>query len=289
MLLKEMTPVLVRTKLAAFITILSALWLTGCGRTAGPQEVLDTIIFPNKWVGNIDKIEFNEPSGICWHALRGTLFVVGDEGNLCEITTEGALVKQTLLREAADFEGITYDPSTGLLYLVIEEAEAILEVHPESFEILREFSVPRTFEGKTLLAAGGEGIEALTFIPDAQHPEGGVFYVGNQAFTLSNPEDISAVFRVELPLRTRRGPVRITGYFEPGIIDLSALNYDATTDHILLVSDATNTMLEYSRDDRLLNIWAFPGDNQEGVTVDDEGFIYIAQDSGGIIKLKWLR
>ena len=280
---------LVCKKLATFITILSALFLTGCGRTAGPRQVLDTIVFPNKWVGNIDKIEFNEPSGICWHAQRKTLFVVGDEGDLCEITTEGTLVKQKRLRDGADFEGITYDPSTGLLYLVIEEAETIVQVHPETFAVLREFSVPRTFEGKTLLAAGGEGIEALTFVPDAKHKEGGVFYVGNQAFTLSNPEDISAVFRVELPLRTRREPVRITGYFEPGIIDVSALNYDATTGHILLVSDATNTMLEYSHDDRLLNVWAFPGDNQEGVTVDDEGFIYIAQDTGGIIKLKWLR
>ncbi|MBN2132266.1 MAG: SdiA-regulated domain-containing protein [Sedimentisphaerales bacterium] len=280
---------LVCKKLAALIIILSALFLTGCGRTAGPRQVLDTIVFPNEWVGNIDKIEFNEPSGICWHAQRGTLFVVGDEGDLCEITTEGTLVKQRHLRDAADFEGITYDPSTGLLYLAIEEAEAILEVHPETFELLREFSVPRTFAGKTLLAAGGEGLEGITFIPDAKHKEGGVFYVGNQAFTLSNPEDISAVFRLELPLRTQTGPVRITGYFEPGIIDVSGLNHDATTDRILVVSDATNTMLEYTRDERLLNVWAFPGDNQEGVTVDDEGFIYIAQDTGGIIKLKWLR
>jgi myo-inositol-hexaphosphate 3-phosphohydrolase len=38
-----------------------------------------------------------------------------------------------------------------------------------------------------------------------------------------------------------------------------------------------------------LNSWAFPGDNQEGMAVDEEGFLYIAQDSGGIIKTKWDR
>ena len=35
--------------------------------------------------------------------------------------------------------------------------------------------------------------------------------------------------------------------------------------------------------------YAFPGDNQEGITADPNGFLYIAQDSGGILKLKWLR
>jgi len=283
-----MIKVLVCRKVVALIAMLSTPFLTGCGRTCGPQEILLAIVFPNEWVGNIDKIEFNEPSGICWHSQRKTLFVVGDEGDLCEITTEGSLIKQKHIRDA-DFEGITYDPSTGLLYLAIEEAESIIEVHPETFAILREFSIPRDFKGKTLLRAGGEGIEAITFIPDSGHKEGGVFYVGNQAFTLSDEQDISAVFQVELPLRTRTGAARITGYFAPGVIDVSGLGYDPTTDHVLVINDAPNTMLEYSREHDLLNVWAFPGDNQEGVTVDPKGFIYIAQDSGGIIKLKWLR
>ena len=155
--------------------------------------------------------------------------------------------------------------------------------------MLREFRLPRDFGGRTLLRAGGEGVEALTFVPDAEHPEGGVFYVGNQAFTLSDEQDISAVFQVELPLRSRIGKARIVGYFSPGIIDLSGLHYDPATDCILLVSDATNLLLVYSRDHRLLDVYAFPGDNQEGVTVDPDGFLYIAQDSGGILKLKWLR
>ena len=40
---------------------------------------------------------------------------------------------------------------------------------------------------------------------------------------------------------------------------------------------------------RPLNAYAFPGANQEGIAVDGEGFLYVAQDSGGIIKLKWHR
>jgi len=254
----------------------------------GPERLLQRIVFPNEWVGEIEKGEVNEPSGICWHASRRTLFVVGDEGDIYELTADGALVKKKRI-QPADFEGVTYDPATGLLYVVIEEEEAILEIDPETFEVLREFTLPREFQGRTLLRAGGEGVEALTFLPDPVHPEGGVFYVGNQAFTLSDEQDISAVFLMELPLRTRVGEPRITGYFSPGIIDLSGLYYDPATDRILLISDATNLLLEYSRDHRLLSVYAFPGDNQEGVTVDPDGYVYIAQDSGGIVKLKWLR
>lgn len=275
--------------LLACVVFSSTGLLSGCGSACKPEAVLEDVVFPNKWVGDIDKAKFNEPSGICYHNQRKTLFVAGDEGDVCEMTTDGTLVKQKQIRAEADFEGITHDPATGLLYLAIEEEEAIIEVDPESFEILREFQLPREFQGRTLLKAGGEGLEAVTFVPDPEHPQGGVFYVGNQAFTLSNPEDISAVFQVELPLRQGSGPARITGYFEPGVIDIAGLHYDPKTGHILLVSDAANLMLEYSSTHELLGLWAFPGDNQEGVTVDPDGFIYIAQDTGGIIKLQWLR
>ena len=272
-----------------YLALSSVVLIAGCKTPPAPGEILQSVVFSYEWVGNIDKIGFNEPSGICWHTQRKTLFVVGDEGDIGEITTEGSWVKQKCIRPGADFEGVTHDPATGLLYLAIEEAESILEVDPETLEIRREFALPRQFQGRTLMKAGGEGLEALTFVPDAAHAEGGVFYVGNQAFTLSNEEDISAVFQVELPLRTQSDKIRITGYFQPGVIDISGLHYDPATDHVLAISDAANLILEYSRTHELLGVWAFPGDNQEGITVDPNGFLYIAQDSGGIVKLKWRR
>ena len=272
----------------AFMAFWSTIAVTGCRSEAGPEQILRSVVFPHEWVGDIDKIGFNEPSGICWHSQRRTLFVAGDEGDLCEIGPDGTVIKQKHIR-AADFEGVTSDPATGLLYVAIEEEESVLEIDPETFGVLREFSLPRNFRGKTLLRAGGEGIEGITFVPDSHHAEGGVFYVANQAFTLSDEQDISAVFQVELPLRTRMGEARITGYFVPGIIDLSGLHYDPIADRILVISDATNLILQYSRDHHLLSVQAFPGDNQEGITVDSDGFLYIAQDSGGILKLKWLR
>ena len=229
----------------AFYCLLTFLPLVILGESAASTETMDPldILFPYEWVGNIDQANFIEPSGIVFHPGRGTLFVVGDEGDICEIQTDGTLVKQKRIRHA-DFEGITYVPSTGLLYIAIEGEEKIIEINPEDFSVLRAFTVDRTFQGKVVLKAEGQGIEAITFVPDANHPEGGVFYVANQAFDLDSTEDLSAIFEVEVPLKGSSGAdstAKIVRYFTPGVIDLSGLHYDRINDRLYVISDATNT------------------------------------------------
>ena len=241
--------------------------------------------FPCEWVGDIDKARFNEPSGICYHPLRNTLFVVGDEGDVGEMATDGTLIQQKKVR-SADFEGIACDPSSGLLYIAIEGEESILEVDPEDLKELREFKIPRSFQGATLMKAKGQGIEAITFVPDPGHPQGGTFFVANQSMKMKDPEDISGIFEVEVPLKVP-GEVKILRYFEPGIPDLSGLYYDAEDDRLYVISDATDQIMAYARTGKRLGLWTLSGNDQEGIAADAQGFLYIAQDSGGIVKLKW--
>ena len=89
-----------------------------------------------------------------------------------------------------------------------------------------------------------------------------------------------------LPLRSSSegATVSIQRYFEPGFIDVSGLHYDANNDVLILIGDAVNGIFYARRSGELLAGHALPGDNQEGITVDAEGNLYIAQDSGGIIK-----
>ena len=269
----------IKATVTSLISLACLTFEGGC--SAGESD----IVFPHEWVADIDKENFEEPSGICWHSVRGTLFVVGDEGDVCEIEIDGTLIKKKRIRKA-DFEGITHDPATGLLYIAVEGQEAVLEVDPETFDVVRKFSIPRAMDGRTLMKAKGQGIEAITFVPDSEHPQGGLFLVANQAFELTDDEDISAVFQVELPLREPEATPKLLGYFEPGIIDLSGLHYDPATGNLFVISDVTNTIHEYSADHVLLRSYAFPGKDQEGITADNAGFWYVAQDSGGIMKLK---
>lgn len=247
--------------------------------------------FPYQLVGNIDRVHFKEPSGIVFHPKRGTLFVVGDEGDIEEIKRDGTLVKQRRIRQA-DFEGITCNPSTGLLYAAVEGEEKIDEIDPEDFGVLREFAIGRTFQGEVVLRAGGQGIEAIAFVPDTTHPEGGTFYVGNQSFDLKSTEDPSAIFEVDVPLKSnaaRESTARIIRVFRLEIIDISDMYYDRVSDHFYVISDALNGFFSITRTGVVLGAYSFPGVHQEGLAIDEEGFVYIAQDSGGIFKLRWNR
>lgn len=261
-----------------------------CTVFAGAEDQSDppSIVLSNSSGKNISQASIREPSGICFHTARGTLFVVGDEGDLYEITTDGARLRKKHIRNA-DFEGVTHNPATGLLYVAVEGAETILEIDPDTFRVLREFPMERSFRGKLRLKSGGQGIEAITFVPDKKHPHGGTFYVANQSLTMTNTEDVSAIFEVEVPLNGGKtgNKATILRYIPLGVIDLSGLHYDLASDHIYVISDATNTLFEIERSGVIINAYALPGDNQEGIALLDTGFLYIAQDSGGIIRVKW--
>ncbi len=271
--------------------------LAAATTTAWSQERPDElrVVFPCEWVGMIvEPKAVREPSGIVYHPGRKTLFVVGDEGDIHEITTEGKIVQQKRRKREQgrrDYEGIAVNPVTGLLYVAVEGEERIVEIDPEALETRREFQVERTFEGKTVMKPGGQGIEGIAFVPDAKHPEGGTFLVSNQSFALDDSAEPSAVLQVQAPLVSstdKLAPARIVRCFYMKIIDLSGLHYDAQRDRLYAVSDATNTFWELSRDGRVLRGYALPGKTQEGITLDGEGYVYIAQDEGGVVKIRWL-
>ncbi len=270
--------------------LLVSVLLAGCAAPVETHNPL-AIVLPSKWIGDIDSVGFNEPSGIVFSAESDTLFVVGDEGDICEIRLDGELIRQAHIHDG-DFEGITIDPSTGFLYIAVEGEERIIELDPGDLSIRREFAIDRQFNGQTVLARGGQGIEAITFAPDADHPEGGVFFVANQSFSLDTDEDVSAVFVIEAPLSSTSSEgqtASITRYFRLGVIDLAGLQYHEDYDTLYVISDAANVIMETTRSGHILRSYAFPGDNQEGITFDDKGFLYIAQDSGGIVKYQWTR
>ena len=137
-----------------------------------------------------------------------------------------------------------------------------------------------------LLKPGGQGVEAIAFLPDTGHPQGGTFYIGNQSFDAAAEEDPSVICEVEVPLKASGpavGKARIVRYFSLGIADF------ADSGHIYVVSDGNNMLLEITPGGDVVDFWAFPGDNQEGLAMDSEGLVYIAQDTGGIVKVRWRR
>jgi uncharacterized protein YjiK len=253
-----------------------------------------TIRFPYLWLdvqgygGDIDKQQIREPSGICYHAQRGTLFVVSDEGEVLEITKDGSPVANYPVK--GDLEAIDVVPETGLLYAGIEGEDVILEFDPVIGEVTRRFPINRAFGGdpnflKKQTDGYDNGIESLAFVPDRDHPEGGTFYVGNQW-------DPPMIMEVLVPIKSARTPeaeARIIRVLPFKMDDPAAMYYDPVTRRLNIVSDADNILVELTLEGKMVNQYAFLGNDQEGLCRDDEGYLYIAQDIGGILKVKDLR
>ena len=245
------------------------------------------IPLPYNWIGSITKEQIAEPSGITYHPVRRSLFIADDSGSIHEVNLHGTLIQAKGLNEL-DIEGITMDPGTGLLYAAIEDDEAIIEIEPETLTIQRKFRIARDFKGELLLKKGGMGIEAITFVPNASHPEGSTFWVGNQSFSLKAKDEPSVVCEVVVPLRTETAAIAeasIINAYKMNFIDISGITYDPQDDVLVLISDTTNLLVEMSREGTILSKYLLPGDEQEGVTLDGLGYMYIAQENGAIIKL----
>jgi uncharacterized protein YjiK len=272
-----------------FSLLIAFILLASCS----PVKNSPTIRFPLDWLGNpgyglnIDQQSFVEPSGICFHPLRKTLFVVSDEGEIAEIKTDGTPVFS--LKIPGDLEGITVNPESGLLYIVKEGDDVILEFDPDEQEVRRTFPINREFQGNPnfLQKQKGydNGVESIAFISDKEHPEGGTFYAGNQW-------DPPCLMEVFVPLKSSQAETaeaRIIRVLPFKIDDPAGMYYDSEKGLLNVVSDADNILVEITLEGKLVRQYAFFGDNQEGLAKDDEGYLYIAQDEGGIIKVKDLR
>ncbi len=242
-----------------------------------------------KSLSDIEKSNIREPSDMVFHPVRKTLFLVGDQGDLAEMTTEGKILRRGKLR--GDCEGITVNPASGLVYVGVEGEERIVEVDPDTLRARRSWNIDRKWEGKVVMAQRGNGIEGITFLPDPKHPHGGTFLVCNQSFDLHVADEWSAVFEVEVPLKDEEAtpePCKLLRYFSLGVTDLAAMHYDPKSRRLWVLSDAANILFECNRAGEVYaRHIRVPGRDQEGIAFDDDGNIYLAQDSGGVLKLKW--
>jgi hypothetical protein len=130
------------------------------------------------------------------------------------------------------------------------------------------------FEGSILLSPEGDGIEGITFVPAGDGATAGSFYLVNQSDELEGT-DPSIVFEVEID----QAKARIIRYFSVGVTDLSGIHYVPSSHRLLIISDANDLLLEVSLTGQVLATYPLPGKKQEGITTDEAGSLYIAQDA----------
>jgi len=223
--------------------------------------------------------DFKEPSGIVYHPGRDTLFVCGDQGDIGEISLDGRLLASAHI--GGDLEAITVAPATGLLYVVREGHEILLELRPDDFKLTRRFNIQRGFRGDAeYLKRGGNGIEGLTFVPDAKHAEDGRFFAVNE-------DDPPVLIELAVPLRSmsgKFGEARVTASHGLSVRPLSGLLWLTDARKFLISSALWKAVYVFDEAGRREASVPVPGLMQEGIARLPDGSFVIVQDVGGLIK-----
>lgn len=222
---------------------------------------------------------FKEPSGVVYHPGRKSLFICGDEGDIGEVSLSGQLLRSRHI--GGDLEGLTTAPDTGLVYVVREGHEILLEVDPASLELVRRFNIRRDFGGDAeYLRRGGNGIEGITFMPDSLHAEGGRFFAVNQ-------DDPPALVELEVPLKSlvgKFGEARIVRSFALAVRPLSGLLWVPEQRRFLVPSALWRAVYVVDERGKRLASVPVPGLMQEGIARLPDGSFVIVQDVGGLIR-----
>ena len=248
--------------------------------TAFPWDTPGTRLAESSLI--ISATERYEPSDLVWHPRLQRLYGVSDgsaqvSSRLFSMTSSGSAFSSTPV--SGDLEGICLaDPASDFLYIGLErigleQPNAIAEFNLASSTVTRTFSLSSWMTG-----APTEGLEALTFVPDAQHPEGGLFYAGLQ--------ENGTIYRFSLPILTSATSTSVSfvDSFRPVVrSDLSGLHYDRDRDVLFAIYDTGNVMRAMRPDGTLIQEWALPGSAQEGIALAGN-VLFIAEDSGAVVR-----
>jgi hypothetical protein len=196
-----------------------------------------------------------EASGASWHPRLQQLFTISDNSRVARVEASGAL--PSVWTVAGDLEGICVaDPDTDFVYVGVEHPDSVKEFDFVTGTVKRTFDLTPWMTGPS-----NDGLEALAFVPDPSHPEGGLFWAGLQAD--------GRVYVFELPIKSSATATTVTHVTTfapvPGRTDLAGLEYDAQQDAIWALYDSANRITKLSRAGAVLAEWVAPGTGQEGI------------------------
>lgn len=210
--------------------------------------------------------EIPEASGIGYCSDSDTLIVANDEGSYNEIDTEGKILKKKKLGNY-DLEGVVCEESQ-LIFAV--EDKGILIVDRKSGD-KQKMRFDTYFDGKKVpLFNKKEGLEGIA-------KNGDRLYLSKQSKKKKN------AFIAVIDLTA--SPLRIVDIIEHGISDTSGLCYHEG--YLYMVSDRKDLLVKYDleTEKKVQKIKLGKG-AWEGIAFDNNGFVYLADDNGKVLKYK---
>jgi len=237
--------------------------------------VLTALFFLTACFAKEDHVIANVPeaSGICFSKYSNTLFVANDEGRVYELSTDGKILRKKRLGDY-DLEGVACNDKKAQLYFVVEGSDNILVVKQKRLKVIKKININREYKGRTLLVKDKKrGLEGITM--DDKY-----FYLSNQSERKYPRSDPSVIVKIDRVIRKKAN--------KKGVIDHKQLDIAGLAMHngyLYMVSDTENKLIQYDiQRDKIVSVKKLPDFAQEGVTFDDQGYIYFADDNGRVLK-----
>jgi len=247
-------------------------------------SVITAFVFAGPWPGQLPGTEIGsglpagyEPSGAAWHTDLNKLFTVWDNGLVSMMDYDGTNI--TNWSVFGDLEGVCIpDPTTDFVYIGLERPDdGIKELNITTGQVTRFFDLTPWMQSQE----PNYGLEALTFVPDTAHPEGGLFYAGMQ--------ENGTVYVFELPIKSSStdSAVLFIDSMSIGFLGISGLDYNADCDIFYALSAYLDSMRVMQKDGTVITEYYLPGDSQEGVALWEgpgpgEKQVFIAEDNGEV-------
>jgi len=203
--------------------------------------------------------DIKEASGIAYCKDSKTLIVANDEGSFYEITLEGKPVARHKLGDF-DLEGVVCEKE----YLIFAvEKGALLKVDRTSLK-----TKYLKLKGESFKISKKAGIEGITKV-------GKYYYLAIQSDKKKNAK--------LLIVKAGDNYAKVIDTIEHKIVDSAGLHHEGK--QLYIVSDTKNKLYIYNlKKNKIDKKIKLPKFNQEGITFDVEGNVYLADDQGAVLK-----
>lgn len=220
-----------------------------------------------KWAQQV-----GEPSGLTYHPSKKCLVVVGDEGQIAEISLEGEVIY--LKNLGGDLEAVTADPDRKVLYAIDETSQKLLVLDWETYEILDSLGLGAIADEAGISPGGKDSFEGLVY-ESSKGTEPTRLWLGHQRDPV-----------VMIPLDLEGNPLRVTpsSAIPVNLPEISDLALDPSEGDLWVVCDQEDACFRVSRNGEILEKRSIRGKNQEGMVILPNGQWWIADDSGGIFR-----
>jgi len=202
---------------------------------------------------NSYNINVPQPSDLTFGKDYQTLWTVSDlpEGNIYEMDLQGNILR-ILDFEGDDLEGITYDHTNDILWVVDEQNNEIIILNPDDGEV-EKHTLP-------IFSSDDHGLEGIAF-------------ENRNNIWLANEKLPKIIFLLDSNFTVQK-------QYEPELAeDYSGLCIDPDNCFLWIVSDESQLLIKWSPCDGSVENYSIPITKAEGIAINyQNGQIFIASD-----------